>query len=90
MALTAHLRVLIEAGDLRLGEQRLADVRHAARAARTPLRLARARILWVDGLRRAGRLREAERELRDLARLRGAASGLADATCAGSAERPDP
>ncbi|HEU4692448.1 MAG TPA: sigma 54-interacting transcriptional regulator [Vicinamibacterales bacterium] len=71
MALTAHLRVLIECGDLALAEQALVDVRDAARAARTPLRMVRARLLWVDGLRRAGRMREADRELRDLRRLRG-------------------
>ena len=63
----AHLRVLLEAGDLALAEKRLIEVRSAARAARTPLRLVRARLLWVDALRRAGRTREADRELRDFA-----------------------
>jgi DNA-binding NtrC family response regulator len=76
IALSAHLRVLLEAGDLLLAEERLVDVKGAARAARTPLRLARARLLWVDALRRAGRSREAERELRDLRRLRGATPPL--------------
>ena len=76
IALSAHLRVLIEVGDLALAERLLADVRQAARVARTPLRLARARMLWVDALRRAGRNRDAERELRDLRRLRGATPPL--------------
>ena len=51
IALSAHMRVLLEAGDLVLAEQCLSDVRTAARVARTPLRLARARLLWVDALR---------------------------------------
>jgi DNA-binding NtrC family response regulator len=76
IALIAHLRVLLEAGDLTLAEGVLADVRQAARAARTPLRSARARVLWVDALRRAGRNRDADRELRDLRRLRGATPPL--------------
>ncbi len=76
IALSAHLRVLIEVGDLALAERLLADVRQAARVARTPLRLARARMLWVDALRRAGRNRDADRELRDLRRLRGATPPL--------------
>jgi DNA-binding NtrC family response regulator len=76
IALSAHLRVLIEVGDLALAETLLADVRQAVRVARTPLRLARARVLWVDALQRAGRNRDAERELRDLRRLRGATPPL--------------
>ncbi len=76
IALTSHMRVLLETGDLVLAEERLLDVKTAARIARTPLRLARARLLWVDALRRAGRTREAERELRDLRRLRGATPPL--------------
>jgi DNA-binding NtrC family response regulator len=76
IALIAHLRVLLEAGDLTLAEGVLADVRQAARVARTPLRSARARVLWVDALRRAGRNRDADRELRDLRRLRGATPPL--------------
>ena len=71
IALSAHLRVLLETGDLVLAEQQLREVRSAARAARTPLRFARARLLWVDALRRAGRTREADRDLSDLRRLRG-------------------
>jgi DNA-binding NtrC family response regulator len=71
IARSAHLRILVETGDLVLAEQQLAEIRQATRAARTPLRLARARLLWTDALRRAGRIREADRELRDLRRLRG-------------------
>ena len=76
IALSAHMRILLEAGDLILAEQCLIEVRNAARAARAPLRLARVRLLWVDALRRAGRTRDAERELRDLRRLRGATPPL--------------
>ena len=76
IALSAHLRVLLEAGDLTLAERMLVEIRDAARVARTPLRLARARLLWVDALRRAGRERDAERELRDLRRLRSATPPL--------------
>ncbi len=83
IALSAHLRVLIEAGDLVLAQQCLSDVRTAARAARTPLRHARARLLWVDALRRTGRTREAERELRDLRRLRSATPPLLRAAIEG-------
>jgi DNA-binding NtrC family response regulator len=70
MSLAAHARVLMETGDLVLAQQRLGDLRIATRAARAPLRLARIRLAWVDALRRAGRMREAERELRHLQRLR--------------------
>jgi DNA-binding NtrC family response regulator len=76
IALSAHLRVLLETGDMTLAERVLVEIRGAARTARAPLRLARARLLWVDALRRAGREREAERELRDLRRLRNAAPPL--------------
>jgi DNA-binding NtrC family response regulator len=76
MALTAHLRVLVECGDLAIAEKALAQVRDAVRLARTPLRLVRARLLWVDALRRAGRTRDADRELRDLRRLRAATPPL--------------
>jgi DNA-binding NtrC family response regulator len=71
MALVAHLRVLLESGDLALARQGLSQVQSAARTARTPIRWIRARLLFVDALRRAGLVREAERELRDLKRLRG-------------------
>jgi DNA-binding NtrC family response regulator len=83
IAVSAHLRVLLEAGDLVLAERCLADARHAARAARTPLRQVRARLLWVDALQRAGRTREAERELRDLRRIRSATPPLLRAAIEG-------
>jgi len=76
IARAAHVRVLIEAGDLVLAERGLAEVRAAARLARSPLRLVRVRLLWVDALRRAGRAREADRELQQLQRLRGATPPL--------------
>jgi len=76
MALVAQLRVLLETGDLALAEERLLAVRNASRAARTPLRFVRARLLWVDALRRAGRTHDADRELRDLRRLRSATPPL--------------
>jgi DNA-binding NtrC family response regulator len=76
MALTAHLRVLAAAGDLRGAEARLSEIREAARAARTPLRLLRARLIWVDALRHAGRTVEADRLLASLARVARAAPEL--------------
>jgi DNA-binding NtrC family response regulator len=76
LALTAHLHVLVSMGDLRLAEERLVDVRQAARVARTPLRLARARLLLADGLRRAGRFTELRRELEWLRRIRTVAPPL--------------
>jgi two-component system response regulator AtoC len=76
IALTAHLRVLLEAGDLSLAERLLVQIRQAARVGRTPLRLVRARLMWVDALRRANRRRDAERELRDLRRIRAATPPL--------------
>ena len=68
-ALTAHLRVLAAAGDLDLAQQRLCEIVALARQARAPLRAVRARVVWYDALRRAGRAREAHRELQRLARI---------------------
>ena len=76
LALSTHLKVLVCMGDLHLAEERLADVRQAARLARAPLRLARARLVWSDGLRRAGRLTELTRELAWLTRMRPVAPPL--------------
>jgi DNA-binding NtrC family response regulator len=76
IALTAHARVLMASGDLVMAEQRLGDLRDAGRRARTPLRLVRARLAWVDALRRAGRTTDAEREMRDLQRVRGVSPPL--------------
>jgi DNA-binding NtrC family response regulator len=65
----AHLRVLVEVGDLDVAEQAFAHVVEASRRARTPLRLARARIIWHEALRRGGRDREARREVEILNRI---------------------
>jgi len=72
VVLGAHLRVLLAAGDLSLAEAQLRAGAAAARAARTPLRLARMRLLWCRALRRAGRISDADRELRMLSRMRSA------------------
>lgn len=69
VAWTAHLRVLAAVGDLDAMQQRLYEVVECAREAHTPLRAARARVIWHDALRRAGRTREARRELTRLERL---------------------
>ena len=69
VAHTAHLRVLTTTGDLVLAGQSHTTVIELARHARAPLRAARARLIWHDALRRAGRTREAERELTYLSRL---------------------
>ncbi len=68
----AHLRVLLAAGDLTLATEALRSLATAARAARTPLRFARMRLLWSQALRRAGNSHAADRELRALSRLRSA------------------
>ena len=73
IGLSAHLRVLLAAGDLTLAEEELQALAAAARAARLPLRLARMRLQWSRALRRAGRTREAESALLALSRMR---SGL--------------
>ena len=70
IALGAHLRVLLAAGDLTLAKEQLAVFEAATRGARTPLRHARMRLAWSHALRNAGRTNEADRELRSLARMR--------------------
>ena len=70
IALGAHLRVLLAAGDLTLAREQLGVFEAATRAARTPLRLARMRLAWSHALRRAGRASEADRERRALTRMR--------------------
>jgi DNA-binding NtrC family response regulator len=72
----AHFRVLVAMGDLALAEGRLRELHAEARAARSPLRAARASLLWVDVLRRAGRERDAAPVLRGLERMRAAAPPL--------------
>jgi DNA-binding NtrC family response regulator len=76
IALTGHLRVLLTIGDLALASERLEEIRQAARAARAPLRLARARVMLVDALRRSGRTSECARELAWLRRISGGAPPL--------------
>jgi DNA-binding NtrC family response regulator len=73
---TSHLRVLAAAGDLVSCETRLREVSAAAREARTPLRLLRARYIWSEALRRAGRTKDADRELRAVSRVGRAAPML--------------
>jgi len=68
VAQTAHLRVLLAAGDLTLAQTCLTQIVLRARAAHAPLRVARARLLFAEALHRAGRMDAAARELR---RLRG-------------------
>jgi DNA-binding NtrC family response regulator len=76
MALGAHLRVLLTTGDLSLVEEGAQQLRTAARAARTPLRIARVSLLLVDAYHRAGRDRDATPILRMLDKLRAAAPPL--------------
>jgi DNA-binding NtrC family response regulator len=76
IALTAHLRVLVTTGDLALAAERVVELRQAARAARAPLRLARARLIYADALRRAGRSEELAGELKWLGRVRRTAPAL--------------
>ena len=69
VAWTAHLRVLAAVGDLDAMRKRLREIADCARHAHTPLRAARARVVWHDALRRAGHTGEAKRELERLERL---------------------
>ena len=76
VALTAHLRVMAAAGDLDLAWQGLEAIEALSRQARLPLRAIRARLIWHDGLSRAGRDREARGERARLLRVRRAVPGL--------------
>jgi DNA-binding NtrC family response regulator len=76
LAATTQLRIAVETGDAVFAEERLSAALTAARAARAPLRAARARLLWVDLLHRAGRTAEARRALIPLTRLGAAAPPL--------------
>ena len=76
IASTAHLRVLLGMGDLSLAAERLHDIAIAASSARTPLRLIRARLLWIDALRRSGRDRAVDLERRYLVKVRDAVPPL--------------
>jgi DNA-binding NtrC family response regulator len=73
---TSQLRVLAAAGDFAGCEARLREVAAAAREARAPLRLLRARYIWAEALRRAGRAKDADRELKAVSRLGRAAPML--------------
>jgi DNA-binding NtrC family response regulator/tetratricopeptide (TPR) repeat protein len=76
LALSAHTRVLMATGDLASVEERMRHLQHAAQYARMPLRLTRMRLLLHDAYRRAGRQREADRELGYLRRVQAAAPPL--------------
>ena len=89
IARVSHLRVLTESGDLALAEEALRQVVDLARTARAPLRAARARLIWLDGLRRAGRNRDARREAAYLARIARGAPQLLRRTITQSLARID-
>ncbi len=76
IALSAHVRVLMASGDLAAVDERMRQLHHTTQCARTPLRLARMRLLLLDVYRRAGRKTEAERELAYLRRVETAAPPL--------------
>ncbi len=76
VALTAHPRVLAASGDLELAERDLDGIEALAREAHMPLRTLRARLIWHDALRQAGRDRDARGERDRLARLRRPAPAL--------------
>ena len=69
IAATAHLRVLTAAGELDFAEQRLHEIVGFARAARSPLRAARAHVVWHDALCQAGRASDAHRALTRVSRM---------------------
>jgi DNA-binding NtrC family response regulator/tetratricopeptide (TPR) repeat protein len=69
MAATAHLRVLTTIGDPELVERAFTAAAMLARQARAPLRVARARLIYAEYLRAAGRPHDARREQRRLERL---------------------
>ena len=73
IAHTAYLRVLAEAGDLTSAAVVFAHISTLVGLAHTPLRIARARLVWFDALRRAGRAREADGQLHRLVRVRAVA-----------------
>jgi DNA-binding NtrC family response regulator len=76
IALSAHVRVLMATGDLVAVDERMRQLHQATQCARTPLRLARIRLLLLDVYRRAGKQTEAERELAYLRRMEAAAPPL--------------
>ena len=76
VAQTAHLRVVAATGDLHLASQVFQSVWTLAKQAHAPWRAVRARLIWYDALQRGGRLREAQRELDRVARMRRIAPAL--------------
>ncbi len=89
IAQIAHLRVLAATGDLTLTEDAFRQALDLARTARVPLRAARARLIWLDVLRRAGRDRDAQREAAYLARIARGAPQLLRRTIAQSLAHTD-
>jgi len=73
---TARLRVLCESGDREAAAACLDAIAAHARAARAPLRLTRAQLVWLALLRRSGLTREADALVRRLRRLLPAAPRL--------------
>jgi DNA-binding NtrC family response regulator len=76
IALTAYLRVLCTVGDLAAARTTFDAVRDAARCAHAPLRVARARLVLHDALRRSGDRRGADAQVAFLRRVRAAAPPL--------------
>jgi len=86
-----RLRVASEAGDLEAAAACLDTIRCRAREARVPLELARATVIWIDTLRRAGRAPAAAAGARRLLRTAGACPRLlrmAIERTAGAASEP--
>jgi len=90
IAVSAQVRVLMATGDLAAVDERMRQLHHATQCARTPLRLARIRLLLVDVYRRAGRKSEAERELAYLRRVETAAPTLLREAIARRAKHVEP
>jgi DNA-binding NtrC family response regulator len=90
IALSAHVRVLMATGDLAAVDERMRQLHQATQCARTPLRLARLRLLLLDVFRRAGRKAEAERELAYLRRVETAAPPLLREAIARRAKHVEP
>ena len=76
IASIAHLRLLSATGDLFLAGQALASVEALARTCRAPWYGVRARIIWCDALRQAGRTADAQRQLARVTRMRRIAPAL--------------
>ncbi|HEY9464063.1 MAG TPA: sigma-54 dependent transcriptional regulator [Vicinamibacterales bacterium] len=90
IALSTHLRVLMATGDLAAVDEGMRQLHQATQYARTPLRLARMRLLRLDVYRRAGRKADAERELAYLRRVEAAAPALLREAIARRAKHVEP